>query len=146
MHPFVLLMRKIFYRRAHTRSQHIQDFFELPRMATSRRRQSAITYHFRGASPQRTTPIHTPSLRATITPGSMPRYQSQALPGIQLQDQHPASPAQPMITSSIESHQESPSSQLCRLRATVLVLTNTMALRIYMAPRSIVLATNTMDP
>jgi hypothetical protein len=70
-------------------------------MAPARRRQSAITDHFRGASSQRTTPRHTSSQFATITPSSMPRYQAE-LPGIQFLQQHQTSPARPMISASIQ--------------------------------------------
>jgi hypothetical protein len=55
-------------------SQPNQEVSQMPTMASARRRQSAITDHFRGVTSHRTTPRHTSSRRATITPGSMPRY------------------------------------------------------------------------
>jgi hypothetical protein len=46
---------------------------------------------------------------ATITPCSMPHYQSQAPPGMQhTHHQHHASLTRPMMTSSSQSHQASP--------------------------------------
>jgi hypothetical protein len=84
------------------RSQPNRELLQMPTiMAPARRRQSAITDHFRGASSQRTTLRHTSSRRAAITHGSMPRYQA-ALPGMQVLQQHQASPARPMISASIQ--------------------------------------------
>jgi hypothetical protein len=86
-----------------------RELSQMPTMAPARRQQSAINDHFRGASSQR-TPRHTSSRRATITPGSMPRYQA-ALPGMQFSKQHPTSAARPMISASIQDKSARPAMQ-----------------------------------
>jgi hypothetical protein len=82
----------------------------MPTIASARRRQSAITDHFRAVTSHRTTPRHKSSRRATITPGSMPSYQT-ALPGMQLLQQYPPSLARPMISASLQDTSARPTMQ-----------------------------------
>jgi hypothetical protein len=117
--PSLPLLRLSLYNQPGPRTAKIPAqsiFFEPPTMAPSRRRQSETTYHFRGASSQCTTPRNTSSRHAAITPGSMPCYQAQSLPGMHQQhQQHHASLARPMmpiLSHSVGSHQHHGSQQL----------------------------------